>query len=232
MPLSLFAVERTDWKVDETPPPNWHRVGSSRSVLALDGNLWPENEITYRVSGMTSWDATPNDQLFWANSSSENAGENPGRWEHILFFCLIKKHTKMETHVFASHATLRSFVVDRVAATLARVPNAVLGLTTGTTPLTTGIYDEIVRRCHEQTLDLTRTTLVNPDEFMGLPNSHEQTYHTYSRIHLLNRLSAAQQPAHWIIPDRCVLCPTVSHLCYVLVIVVQIASQCLFWIDD
>jgi glucosamine-6-phosphate deaminase len=59
-------------------------------------------------------------------------------------------------------------------------------------------YKEIVRRENAGSLDLAKATLVNPDEFLQLPEDHPETYNTYSRKHLFNHLKTA--PAQWIIP--------------------------------
>lgn len=93
---------------------------------------------------------------------------------------------------------IASHVVDSLSAVLSEKPNACIGLTTGTTPLTTGIYAECVERVRAGRLSFAEATLVNPDEFLGLPRDHDQTYHTYSQAHLLRHLPTP--PRAWLIP--------------------------------
>ncbi|WJH32780.1 6-phosphogluconolactonase [Paenibacillus sp. CC-CFT747] len=91
------------------------------------------------------------------------------------------------------------FVVDRLAEQVKNKPHAVLGMTTGNTPLTAGIYKELVRRENNGEIDLSQAVLINPDEQLGIPKEHPESYYTYMRKHLLDHL---RQPAsRWHIPD-------------------------------
>jgi glucosamine-6-phosphate deaminase len=73
----------------------------------------------------------------------------------------------------------------------------VLGLPTGSTPL--GIYRELVRRYREGKISFSRVISFNMDEYLGLPASHPQSYHSFmwenffshidiraSNVHILN----------------------------------------------
>ena len=104
-------------------------------------------------------------------------------------------------HVFARPDALRDWVLDQWTATAAACAHPVIGLTTGTTPLKIGLFDAVVARINAGTLSLKQTTLVNPDEFVGLPAGHAGSYYTYSREHLLDRVAVADAPMKWIIPD-------------------------------
>jgi glucosamine-6-phosphate deaminase len=64
-----------------------------------------------------------------------------------------------------------------VADRLQRKPNLVLGLATGSTPL--GLYKELIRMHKYEGLDFSKVTTFNLDEYVGLPPSHDQSYHYF-----------------------------------------------------
>ena len=83
----------------------------------------------------------------------------------------------------AVSAEAARLVVDR----LLRKPNLVLGLATGSTPI--GLYRELIRRCREDGLDLTKVTTFNLDEYVGLPPDHPQSYHRFMREQLFDHMN-------------------------------------------
>jgi glucosamine-6-phosphate deaminase len=102
-------------------------------------------------------------------------------------------------------AEIAVFVADRIRdvctqkSVQGRTVN--IGLTTGTTPLTTGIYEELVQRSKRGELPLSNVAFFNPDEFLGLPDDHKESYHVYTERHFLQHLSADGSPAAWHIPS-------------------------------
>jgi len=66
-----------------------------------------------------------------------------------------------------------------VADRLRKKPNMVLGLATGSTPL--GLYKELIRMHRDEGLDFSKVTTFNLDEYVGLPPSHDQSYHYFMR---------------------------------------------------
>ena len=66
-----------------------------------------------------------------------------------------------------------------VADRLRKKPNMVLGLATGSTPL--GLYRELIRMHRDEGLDFSKVTTFNLDEYVGLPPSHDQSYHYFMR---------------------------------------------------
>ncbi|PID59633.1 MAG: glucosamine-6-phosphate deaminase [Ignavibacteriae bacterium] len=64
-----------------------------------------------------------------------------------------------------------------VADRLKKKPNLVLGLATGSTPL--GLYKELIRMHKYEGLDFSKVTTFNLDEYIGLPPSHDQSYHYF-----------------------------------------------------
>lgn len=73
----------------------------------------------------------------------------------------------------AMSAEAAKIIADRIR----RKPNLVIGLATGSTPL--GIYKELIRMNKEEGLDFSKVTTFNLDEYVGLPPSHDQSYHYF-----------------------------------------------------
>ncbi|MBW7460168.1 6-phosphogluconolactonase, partial [Paenibacillus sepulcri] len=92
-----------------------------------------------------------------------------------------------------------SFVADRFQELLAAKPAAVIGLTTGNTPLTTGIYQELVRRENAGSLDFRPCVFVNPDEQIGIARNHPESYSTYMNRHFFDSITHAAKKR--FIPD-------------------------------
>jgi glucosamine-6-phosphate deaminase len=59
---------------------------------------------------------------------------------------------------------IKKFVADRFEETLLNKPNAVLGMTTGKTPITVGLFEELIRRENAGEIDFSKSVMVNPDE--------------------------------------------------------------------
>lgn len=78
--------------------------------------------------------------------------------------------------VIANPDDAASHVADAVAALLARNPTAVLGVATGSSPLS--VYDELGRRVAAGRLSLARARAFMLDEYVGLPADHPQRYRT------------------------------------------------------
>ena len=76
---------------------------------------------------------------------------------------------------------------DIVAQLLLVKPQATLALPTGRTPL--GLYRDLVRMHREESLDFSRTTVFNLDEYIGVPPSDERSFDHYLRRHLLSRVN-------------------------------------------
>lgn len=66
----------------------------------------------------------------------------------------------------------------------------VLGLATGSTAIP--FYDALVD-LHRCGLDLSRATTINLDEYIGLPETHEQSYHYFMSEHLFSKVNVPEQ---------------------------------------
>lgn len=86
-----------------------------------------------------------------------------------------------------------SFLADLIR----RKPNCVLGLATGSTPL--GMYAELIRMHRDEGLDFSRVVTFNLDEYVGLGPEHPQSYRTFMRTNLFDRLNIDPRNTH--VPD-------------------------------
>lgn len=83
----------------------------------------------------------------------------------------------------------------RVVGRLVREkPNAVLGLATGSTPLT--LYRELIRMHREEGLDFSQVTTFNLDEYIGLDLDHPQSYHSFMWENLFSKLNIEETNVH------------------------------------
>ncbi len=83
----------------------------------------------------------------------------------------------------AMGAEAAKIIADRIR----RKPNLVLGLATGSTPL--GIYKELIRMHKDEGLDFSKVTTFNLDEYVGLPPSHDQSYHYFMQENFFNNVN-------------------------------------------
>ena len=80
----------------------------------------------------------------------------------------------MEVIVLDTAEAVGRLAADKVAAVVARRPDAVLGLATGSSP--TVLYAELARRVAAGELDLSRASGFALDEYVGIPADHPQSY--------------------------------------------------------
>ncbi len=81
-----------------------------------------------------------------------------------------------------------------IADRIRRKPNLVLGLATGSTPL--GLYKELIRMHKEEGLDFSKVTTFNLDEYIGLPPSHEESYHYFMRENFFKHINIDERFIH------------------------------------
>ena len=91
-----------------------------------------------------------------------------------------------------------SIIAARIIAKLVQSkPDCVLGLATGSTPLAT--YRELARMHREETLDFSKVTTFNLDEYVGLPPEHSHSYHAFMDEHFSRHVNVPRSRVH--IPD-------------------------------
>lgn len=82
----------------------------------------------------------------------------------------------------------------RVASLVRRKPDCVLGFATGSTPL--GLYQELIHLHKEEGLDFSKVITFNLDEYVGLPPSHEQSYHYFMWENLFKHINIDPRYVH------------------------------------
>jgi glucosamine-6-phosphate deaminase len=80
-----------------------------------------------------------------------------------------------------------------IARLITDQPTAVLGLATGSTPLS--LYQTLI----QMNLDWSQVTTFNLDEYIGLPQDHPQSYHHFMWENLFQHVNIAKENVH--IPD-------------------------------
>lgn len=103
----------------------------------------------------------------------------------------------MTVQTFPTYNELSLYAAEKIAGVVRAKPDAVLGLATGSTPV--GTYRHLVRMCKEGSLDFSRVTTVNLDEYLGLPGTHAQSYRFFMEEHLFRHVNI--DPARTFLPD-------------------------------
>ena len=100
----------------------------------------------------------------------------------------------MEVIIHQTYAEMSRAAALEVADVLNAKPNAVIGMATGSTPL--GVYQELVRMHKGGGLDFSQVTTFNLDEYVGLPTTHEQSYHCFMHENFFKHVNIPPQNVH------------------------------------
>ena len=97
----------------------------------------------------------------------------------------------MEIVICDTYEAMSKAAAEAVADVVNNKPDAVLGLATGSTPL--GLYKELIRMHKEEGLDFSKVTTFNLDEYVGLPASHDQSYHYFMNENLFQHINVRSE---------------------------------------
>ena len=95
----------------------------------------------------------------------------------------------MEIVILPDTAAIGSLAADAIGSLLARKPDAVLGLATGSSPL--AIYDELTNRCADGTVTFAQAKGFTLDEYVGLPADHPESYRNVITKEFVSRVDFA-----------------------------------------
>ncbi len=95
----------------------------------------------------------------------------------------------MEVIIVEDPAAIGVIAADAVESLLARKPDAVLGLATGSSPL--AIYDELAARYAAGAISFGRARGFTLDEYVGLPADHPERYRTVIDTVFVSRVDFA-----------------------------------------
>lgn len=77
-----------------------------------------------------------------------------------------------------------------IAAQVVQKPDCVLGLATGSSPIST--YQNLIKWCEAGLLDFSKVHTVNLDEYRGLEPTHDQSYAYFMRTNLFDHINIDQ----------------------------------------
>jgi len=70
----------------------------------------------------------------------------------------------------------------------------VLGLPTGSSPI--GMYRELIKACKECRVSFQNVLTFNMDEYVGLPESHPESYHSFMAKNLFDHIDCPKENIH------------------------------------
>ncbi len=76
-------------------------------------------------------------------------------------------------------------------------PRSVLGLATGSSPI--GTYKQLIDWYEKDDIDFSAVTSVNLDEYVGLPEGHDQTYRCFMQENFFHHINI--NPEYTYLPD-------------------------------
>lgn len=88
----------------------------------------------------------------------------------------------MVVRVFESPEQVSTACAMLFASQVTRKPHAVLGLATGSSPI--GTYQQLINWYNEGILDFSQAVSFNLDEYVGIPESNECSYHCFMQNQL------------------------------------------------
>lgn len=93
----------------------------------------------------------------------------------------------MRIYVAQDYNSMSQQAAALLSAQVILHPSSVLGLATGSTPV--GMYRELIDRCSKGEVDFSRVQTVNLDEYVGLPETHSQSYRYFMQSNLFNHIN-------------------------------------------
>ena len=88
-----------------------------------------------------------------------------------------------------------NYVINKInAANPTAEKPFVLGLPTGSSPI--GMYKALVEACKAGKVSFKNVVTFNMDEYVGLPESHPESYHTFMANNLFNHIDCPKENIH------------------------------------
>lgn len=100
----------------------------------------------------------------------------------------------MQVIILPSTHDVALYAADRVVDVINTKTNPVLGLATGSTPI--ALYEELVARYQAKQVSFRQVISFNLDEYIGITDSHEQSYRTFMNQHLFDHIDIAKSNTH------------------------------------
>ncbi|MFC2521435.1 MAG: glucosamine-6-phosphate deaminase, partial [Tannerella sp.] len=98
-----------------------------------------------------------------------------------------------------TYEAMSRWAADYIASRINRAaPTAerpfVLGLPTGSSPI--GTYKRLIELCQQGRVSFRHVVTFNMDEYVGLPEDHPESYHTFMRRHFFEHVDVEPQNIH------------------------------------
>ncbi len=103
----------------------------------------------------------------------------------------------MRVYITKNYDEMSRKAANIISAQIILKPDCVLGLATGATPL--GIYNQLAEWYNKGDLNFSEVITINLDEYRGLGAESEQSYISYMRKNLFDRVNLKSENVH--LPD-------------------------------
>ncbi|MGN0779242.1 MAG: glucosamine-6-phosphate deaminase [Aristaeellaceae bacterium] len=100
----------------------------------------------------------------------------------------------MQICVFDTPVQVGQAAATLIAAQIIHKPDSVLGLATGSSPIPT--YQHLIALYRQGVLDFSRVTTFNLDEYVGIPEEHECSYHRFMNEQLFDHVNVRREAVH------------------------------------
>ena len=101
----------------------------------------------------------------------------------------------MKVLIFDNAEEAAEYISVEILRALARKPDLVLGLATGSSPL--GVYSRLIRAHRDDGVSFAQVRTFNLDEYLGLTPKHPQSFERFMRTHLFDQLDIPAKNVHF-----------------------------------
>lgn len=100
----------------------------------------------------------------------------------------------MDIRVFKNYEELSKAAAELIVEQVKNKANSNLGLATGSTPV--GLYNELIKDHKENKTSYKDVQTFNLDEYIGLPNTHDQSYYQFMQEKLFSHIDVETNNIH------------------------------------
>lgn len=100
----------------------------------------------------------------------------------------------MKIFIVKNYDELSKKAAEIFAEQLKKDVHSVIGLATGSTP--EGMYEELAKMYNDGEIDFQNVSSFNLDEYYGLADEHEQSYHYFMNKHLFSKVNMKKENIH------------------------------------
>jgi glucosamine-6-phosphate deaminase len=122
---------------------------------------------------------------------------------------LIDSFERIPINIFENNKMGSHYVAQEIVRLIQSKPNAVLGLATGSTPIS--LYAELIRLHKTENISFKNVVCFNLDEYFPMNADDLQSYHTYMHRHLFDHIDILPENIH--IPKGYIAKEDVKHFC-------------------